>query len=270
MNSILNIKSKGNLYNDNSFLGRIKDRFKITYEGEFLIRDLNLSIINMKIPSNIYPKSYDNNIKIAKKIARNNTLGVSPDIWRMMDYYRFNEYQKKLFAFSVVQSIKVFFRLNSMNISTSCVAIIDAVDDINKYIIEELCKVCSNVVLYSQNIKKLINKREYLIYNYGVTPIITRDYDYLIKNSDFIISSRDIDPNNNKCNIWYINNRYIPNNKHNLDINDLVFKVPWKDMNLKYNVQILGAILNCIGGKDIEQDLKTYDIQIERYEFVNN
>lgn len=267
MNSILNLKSYEELYKDSSFIGKFKDRFKITYRCENFIKDINLSVVNIDIPSNVNPKSYYNNIKIAQNIMGFNCEPLALDVWRILDYERFNDYQKKLFAFSVIKSIKLFLRLNFKNIRNSCVGVMDAGDYINKYIIEELCKFGNNVMLLSNNIDYLRKEREYLIAEYGVTPVITREYEYLLNNSDFIISSRNIDPENEKLNIWYIDNRYVPKNNHNLHVNNVIFQVPWDEKSLKYTPQLIGAILSYMGGKNVEEDLKSNDINIDSFGF---
>lgn len=267
MNKILSLKSHGELYRDNSFIGKVKDRFKITYQCQKFIKELNLSVINVDVPSNVYPESYDKNIKIAKNIVGLKYKLVAPNIWRILDYELFSDYQKRLFAFSVVKSVKLFLRLNLKNIRNSCIGVMDAGDHINKYIIEELCKFSSNVVLLSKNIEYLRKSREYLIAEYGVTPVITREYEYLLNTVDFIITSRNIDPKNERLNIWYIDDRYKPQNNHNLHVNNVIFTVPWEEQSLKYTPQLVGSILSYMGGKRVDEDLRSNDIHINVFGF---
>ncbi|WP_102399476.1 hypothetical protein [Haloimpatiens massiliensis] len=267
MNNILSLKSYQELYRDNSFIGKVKDRFKITYEYQKFIKELNLSVININIPSNVHPESYNKNIKRAENIGGLKYKSLAPDVWRILDYKWFNDYQKRLFAFSVVKSVKLFLRLNFKNIRSSCIGVIDAGDYINKYIIEELCKFSNNVVLVSKNIEYLGKVREYLIARYGVTPVITREYEYLLNDVDFIITSINIDPKNEKLNIWYIDDRYMPQNSHNLHVNNVTFTVPWEEQSLKYTPQLVGAILSHIAGREIEADLKSNDIYINEFGF---
>ncbi|WP_392486007.1 hypothetical protein ACER0A_013240 [Haloimpatiens sp. FM7315] len=267
MNTILNIMPRTPLYNNSGMLWRFKDRMKIANNGNKIIKELNLSVYRVNIPCNVYTKAYNRNIETAKYVSGVKNSPLALNIWRMLDYTKFSEYQKKFFAFSVVKSIKLFLALRGKNISNSCIAIYDAKDKINYYIIEELSKVAKYIVLVSFDIYTVKKIREKIIINYGVTPIITREYDFAINKADFIITSKDIDPQNNKKNIWYVNDRYIPKNRHNMDVNKVLYKVPWNMEGLETNIQNLSAILNIIGSSEVERDLKANDIYIDDFGF---
>ncbi|MFD3155562.1 hypothetical protein ACFIJ5_01610 [Haloimpatiens sp. FM7330] len=268
MNNIINLSSDNVIYKDSSLFGRIKDRLKVKYEGEYFIKDINISIKKVRIPANVDIKSYYRNVNIAKRFGNSSEVEMSPNIWSIIDYDIFNEYQKKLFAYSIVRSIKLSLRVRNKNINNSCILIYDAKDKINRYIIYELAKVARYIILLSDNLKLLKNIREYVMANYGVTPIITRDNVYALKEAEFIITSKNIEPKY-KSSIWYLNNKFIPKNTQNLQINNVIYKTPWEIEGVEKNIQLIGAILSQIGhNKRVEEDLKCNGIYIEKFNFI--
>lgn len=267
LKSILNMFSNTSLYDKFGIFTRIKDRFKITFLNEQYVKDINLSICDIQMPSNINKKAYNNNIKLAlKSFGNKEGYYISPDIYRMYDYHLYNTYQKKLFAFSVVESIRSYLRISNKNISNSCIVIYDAEDKINEYIIDEISKYARYIVLLSKNLSFLNKKREYLMHTYGVTPIITREYNYAFSHSDFIITSRNIELSYNNP-VWYIDNSYFPQNRNKVIINDVLYKVPWNINNYNLNTQLVASILSHIGSGNMYKDLKYNGIYMDKFIF---
>lgn len=258
-----------NSYEDNTLIGRIKDRFKISFLGKSFIEELGLSIWKMKVPPNFHEKAYYTNIEIARKRVKNKDIGFALKTYRQLDYNFFNNFQKELMAFSVTRSSKLILRTRHKSIRDSCIVIYDAADDINLHIICYMAKEAKYIVLLSKNITKTNSISDYIIANYGVTPISTSDIEYALKSADFIVTSRGIDLNSRAA-IWYLNNKYIPIRNDNTIINDVTYNVPWMLEKIDMSPELLGSILCQMEEMDVEKSLKYNGIFLDEIKFNDN
>jgi len=256
-------------YEDATLIGRIKDRFKISFLGESFIKELNLGIFKVKLPPNFNKKSYYTNLGIAKRKVKNKNTELAIKTYRQFDYDLFNNFQKELMAFSVTMSSKLMLRTTHKSIRDSCIVIYDGADDINFHIICCMAKEAKYVVLLSKNIEKTTRISEYVIANYGITPIITSDIEYALKTADFIVTSRTIDLNSRAA-IWYLNNKYIPIRENNTIINDVTYNVPWTLDGIDMSPELLGSILCQMGEMDVEKSLKYNGIFLDDIKFNDN
>lgn len=252
-------------YDNNTFFGRIVDRFKISYQGESFVKELNLKISNINLPPNINKQSYYKNLLAAKKKVKGKDIYLAPKIYRELDYNFLNDFQRELIAFGIVTSSKLILRKIHKSIRDSCIVIYDAVDTINFDIICFIAKEAKYVVLLSRHVDKLMYMAEYITANFGITPIVTSDFKYAIKNADFIISSKDIDLETG-ANIWYLNNMYIPLKKDNIIINDITYKVPW-ELDEDVSPELLGAILCQMEEGNIEEALRHNGVFLDKIKF---
>lgn len=265
MNPVLYVKS--NLkepYEEDSLLVRIKDRFSISLRGESFVKELGLNIASVKLPPNFNKKSYLQNMEIAKKYLKGKDMSLAPKTFRNFDYELLNSFQKNLFAYGVIQSVQLMLRMRKKSIKNSCIVIYDAAHNINSGIIFELAKRCKYCVLLSRDLKKISEISDYVIANYGISPIVTNDFQYALNKGDFIISSENIE-NKDKF-IWYINNMYIPKNI-NTAINDVTYSVPWQMEDTEITSELLGAILSQMEEKDVESSLKYNGIYLDKIKF---
>lgn len=266
MNPIIYVNSDlKNAYDKKSIITNIRDRFRINLERKINIKELDINISRIKLPPNLNKDSYLKNIGVAKRYAKSSKFELAPKTYRYFDYYFYNEFQKRLFAYSVVNSIRLILRVSNKSIRNSCIVIYDAIDNINSYIINELAKECKYFILLSENINKVKLLRDSIISNYGISPVITNDSVYAINKSNFVITSRNIDVPKDK-NVWYLNNIYVPEEKNSIIVNDVTYCVPWnteEDMTM----ELLGAILNQMTEKDVETSLKYNGIYIDKIKF---
>lgn len=251
-------------YQDYSFLGKIKDRVRINVEGESFIEELKLKVARIKLPPNFNEKAYERNISVTQKYFRKKSSVIAPKTFRYLDYNLLNDFQKRLFAYGIINSIKLILRTSQKSIKSSCIVIFDAEDDINHSIICELAKECGYFILLSGNLSKTSNLSDYIMANFGVSPIVTSDYNYAMSKADFVISSRNIDVIKP---IWYINNFYLPNTSDAIVVNDISFAVPWKTDGLEFSFELLGAVLSQMEEKDIEKALKYNGVYLDRIKF---
>lgn len=265
MNPILYVSTDiKKAYYDESFLGKIRDRLCINLQGESFIRELNLKIARIKLPPNFNPKAYNTNMNLTRRFAKKKIPMLAPKTYRYFDYNLLNDFQKNLFAYGVVNSIKLLLRVRSKSIKSSCIAVYDAADFINERIIFELAKECRYIILVSKSIDKIMSLQDYVTANYGVAPIVTKDYSYAMSKADFIISSKGINVNNL---VWYINNLFVPKDDDNLKVNDISFSVPWEVSSLEFGFELLGAVLSQMQEKDVEASLKYNGIYLDKIKF---
>lgn len=251
-------------YEDDSFLGKIKDRLRINMEGESFIEEFNLKIARIKLPPNFNQRSYEKNMAVTQRFMKKISPIIAPKTFRYLDYNLLNEFQKRLFAYGIVNSIKLLLRIGQKSIRSSCIVIFDAADDVNYNAICELAKECKYLILLSNNLKKASNFSDYIIASYGVSPIVTSNYEYAMSKADFIISSKNIDINKP---VWYINNFYVPQSTLGLAVNDISFAVPWKADGLEFSFELLGAVLCQMQEKDVEASLKYNGIYLDKIKF---
>lgn len=253
-------------YEDSSLLGRIKDRFKIYYHKKSFIKELNLSIVSVKFPPNFSEKAYYGNLSIVKKPFKSKDFQLAPKTYRKLDYGLFNTFQKELMAYGIVRSIKLILRTRHKTIRDSCIVIYDAADDMNFNVICSLAKEAKYIILLSKNILKTNVIGEYIIANYGITPVITSDMQYSFNNADFIINSEEIEVNGTAA-VWYINNRINPINNSRTIINDVTYSVPWALDEYTMSTELLGSILCQMEEKDIEKSLQYNGIFLDKIKF---
>lgn len=269
MKSILYVDSHmARFYDDDSFWGKIKDRFKIRISEEFFIKELKLKIKSVRFPPNINISSYNSNILRAKKICKIKDAELAPKVYRYLDYTLYNKFQKKLMAFGIVESSKIILRNKKKSIRCSCIVFYDAADPILFDTICYLSKEAKYVIFISKNITKVNNISKYIIANYGITPIITSDIKFSLKSADFIITSRRINICNNKY-VWYIDNSYIPQGNDNV-VNDISYKVPWEFKCGEASFELLGSILSQMDEQDVKKSLDYNGIFLDKIKFNKN
>lgn len=251
-------------YEDDSFIGRIKDRLQIRMAGESFIDELNLTIARVKLPPNFTQRAYETNMAVTQKFMKKRNAAIAPKTARYFDFMFLNDFQKKLFAYGVINSIKLLLRIKQKSIKAACIVLYDAGDDILRYISYELAKECRYCILVSKDLKKASDLSDYIVANYGVSPIVTQDYDYALSKADFIISSRNVEAKNS---IWYVNNLFLPGGDTTSAVNDISFAVPWKADGIEFSYEILGAILSQMQEKDIEASLKYNGIYLDKIMF---
>jgi hypothetical protein len=118
-------------YEDDSFLGKVRDRLRINVEGESFIEELNLKIARIKLPPNFNQKAYEKNMAVTQRFMKKKNAVIAPKTFRYLDYNLLNEFQKRLFAYGIVNSIKLLLRIGQKSIKSSCIVIFDAADDVN-------------------------------------------------------------------------------------------------------------------------------------------
>ncbi|OFI06557.1 hypothetical protein CLOACE_08920 [Clostridium acetireducens DSM 10703] len=256
------------IYKSNNIFTKIKDRFSINLEEEIFIEKFNLNIFNICIPQNINKQSYLRNISIAKNFVKNKKAILAPKIYRKFDYNLFNDFQKRLFAFSVVKSLQLILRLKNKSIRNSYITVYDSSDNVNKCIIQELCKHCKCIILLSKKLNNMFQLREDIIKKYGVACIITSNKEYAFNNCDFIIASRDVSFLYKDIPIWHINNLHISNNFNRIYIDDVTYS--WNIDNNIFSIELLGAILSQFNNNEnIENCLKENKICLNEIKFNN-
>ncbi|GAA0745223.1 hypothetical protein [Clostridium oceanicum] len=251
-------------YSKDSFISKIKDRYSIIFQKENRISDLDLDIIKIKFPCNYNKKSYYNNLNKALKISKSKECIVAPNTIRLLDYRVLNSFQKNLFSYSVVESIKTILTLNKRNIKNSYIVIYDAADVINFKIIEFLSTKIKYMILVSENMKKLVSISEYIIANYGITPIITKNLENALNKADFFIYSGN-EKIYKEVPIWYINNMNL--NNLSMQVNSVTYKVPWDVYDIDFTPELLGGILCQMEEKDIEKSLIYNGISIDKIKY---
>ena len=269
MNSVVYVNcSNDEPYDNDRYICRLKDRVKIKLEGENFIRELGINVAKVKFPPNFNKQAYMNNLEICKKYGDKGRISLAPKTFRKMDYYIMTDYQKSLFAYSVVKSIQLILRLRKKSIKNSCIAVYDASEYINEEILYELSKECKYIVLLSRDVLKTRSIGDYITANYGVAPVITNDIEYVFKSADFIITSKRLDKEISKP-LWCIDNKYVPSSSKSVIINDVSYDVPWDIGDLNMSIELLGAILGIMEEKDIEKSLKYNGIMLDKIMFNN-
>jgi hypothetical protein len=271
MQQIINVSSDiSKAYMNNGFWGSVTDRFKISLEDISFIRELGLNVANVRLPPNFHKEAYLKNIRIARNIVKNSGNSyIAPRTFRRLDYCIFTDFQKKLMAYSVVKSIQLLLRITHLSIKNSCIVLYDAADGMNIYIINELAKYCTYMVFLSNDIKSTSNLRDYVIANYGVSPLLTNDMEYALNNADFIILS-DVAIINNSIPTWYLNNTCMPKDKNKTVVNDVTYSIPWKFEYNDMNLELLGAILGQMEERDVDKALSYNGIYLNNIKFNKN
>jgi hypothetical protein len=129
-----------------------------------------------------------------------------------------------------------------------------------------LAKEAKYLILLSKNVPKINTISEYIIANYGITPIITNDMEYAFSGADFIINSRDKELVGAKG-VWYLNNGVRTISSSKIAVNDVSYKVPWKLEEDNMSAELLGSILCQMEEKDIEKALRYNGIFLDKIKF---
>lgn len=270
MKSLLSIRLKGNdTYCKFSRLGRIIDGFKTKCTSQELIKEVGAKIKYIDIPTNVNYKAYKYNIiRSSKRYSLKNRYEEENSILcpcgvRLYDYQFLSDFQKRMMAFSIIDSIRIVLLKSEKSLKKANILVDDGGKDENKFIIEELAKEARNIVVLTNDIKKTQKLRESIIYNYGATlEILNREED--VGELDFIISSEEKLYNCRR--VWYLNNLYSPN-KEGVFINKVAFKTPWESKIKLFPPELLGGILREEKKIDIKDLIRKNDIILEEISF---
>ncbi|HEY8888706.1 MAG TPA: hypothetical protein VIM70_00375 [Clostridium sp.] len=257
-----------NLYNEFGFLSKIKDRLKIKLIKNEYIKELDIKVTNVWLPPNFNKKAYLNNLAYAKKICKCNEVQLSLKTLRTMDYNFFNDFQKRFLAFSVIKSIQLLLRMRNKSLKNCCIVVYDACDMINYNIVVELAKQSKYIVFLSSDLVKARKLADYIIANFGVSPIVTDDELYATKVADFIISSKDYEFSYGKL-VWYVDNSISMAN-NSVAVNDVSYNVSWNTLSVDFSTELIGSILCQMQENDIEKALKYNGIYLKEIKFNNN
>ena len=256
-----------NRYSKYNFITKIKDKVSIKRIGISVIKELGLTITKVKLPPNFNQLAYMKNIERARGFAKGKKTYISPKTLRLYDFNVLNSFQRDLVALSIVNSIQLILRLHKKSIKNSCIVVYDANDQIYAPLLNELCKRAKYVILLSDKIEKLNIINDYILANYGITPVVTNDSKYAFKSADFIITNKGIETPL-EVPIWYLDNCLIPYTKKGIAINDVDFIVPWENKDfLTMPPELVGAILSQMEERDVEKALKYNDIQLSNIKF---
>lgn len=257
-----------NAYNQFGFLSKIKDKRKIKLISSEYIKELDIKVTTVKLPPNFNKEAYISNLTYAKKICKCKQAQLSLKTLRTVDYNYFNLFQKRFFAFSVVKSIQLMLRSRNKSLKNCCIVVYDACEMINYNIIMELAKQSKYIVFLSKDLPKARKLSDYIIANFGVSPIVTDDELYAIKIADFIISTKDYEYSSGKL-VWLLDNS-MSIVENNIAVNDISYKVPWKTNKDSSTMELIGAILCQMQETDIEKTLKYNGIFLKEIKFNNN
>jgi len=265
LNSIVSVNVKpGELYDKYSRFQSLRDMLKIECSSSLFLKDLNLKIYNTFIPPNINDIAFNKNIKKAMKKPKED-VSLAPKTFRRLDLNYYSSFQRELFYYSIVNSIKLILRKRKKSIQTSPILIYDAADPINKGIITTLAMDCQYIILLSEDIRRTRALQEYIIGNFGVTPIVTNDLNFAFEEADFIISSRDIILKEDKF-IWVLDKSFNKASK-GIYVNDVMYSVPWQleeeESRSRFSLELLGAILGQMEEKSISSSLKKNEIFLD-------
>lgn len=271
MIDILNIgiQKKGTPYDKLTLLSKITDKMKCGIDKKIYVKEIDLNIYCGMLPQNKHQVSYCNNIKNVTSKMKSHNFIISPKGIRDYDYHFTNSFQKELFSYSVVKSIKLILRKTNKSLKNSTILIDEASDPKVSGILKEISKSCRHIILLSSNIKETLKIQQNIISNFGVSPEVTCDEQYALKLCDFIISTKD--KSYEYCdNIWYINNQYLPLNLKGAVINDISFKTQWHELSNDVSPELIGAILSQMPGRDVESALRYNGVFIHKIKFNEN
>lgn len=255
-------------YNEFGFLSKIKDKRRIKVVSHEYIKELDVNVTEVMLPPNFNREAYLHNLTYAKKISKYKEAQLSPKTLRTVDYSYFNGFQKQLLAYSVIKSIQLMLRMRNKSLKNCCTVVYDAIKVINYDIIVELAKQSKYIVFLSSDLRKARSLADYIIANFGVSPIVTNDKAYAFKMADFIISSNDYEFGSEKL-VWLLDNS--KNVARNIiAVNDVSYGVPWSTFKVNFSMELLGAILCQMQEKDIEKALKYNGIYLKEIKFNNN
>jgi len=257
-----------NAYNKFGFLSKIKDKRRIKLISSEHIKELDIKVTSVRLPPNFNKDAYLSNLTYAKKICKCKEVQLSLKTLRTVDYNYFNSFQKRFLAFSVIKSIQLLLRMRNKSLKNCCIVVYDAIEMINYNIIMELAKQSKYIIFLSGDLVKARKLADYIIANFGVSPIVTNDELYAIKIADFIISSENYEFSSDKL-VWLLDNS-INQAKNNIAVNDVNYNVPWSTLEGSFSMELIGAILCQMQENDIEKALKYNGIYLKEIKFNNN
>lgn len=253
-------------YDSNHWVTRIRDSFKTNIIRKYYVKDLNLKISTISLPPNYNSEVYRNNLLSAVKKVGKQNIYISPRTFRLYDFKIYNKFQKRLFGYGVIRSIQLLLRVNNKDIRNSCIVVYDAAEDINYPIICEVARKAKYLVLLSTNILKITKLSEYIVANYGITPVVTTDIDFAVKDADFIISSKNFIPARNVF-MWYLDNSFFPNGKVINAVNNVDYRTSWGEELEIVSSELLGAIMSQLSNDEIEKALNANGVYLENIKF---
>lgn len=265
----ISIQKRGTPYEKSTLFSKITDKMKCSIDNKIYVKEIDLNIHCGRLPQNKHHVSYVNNIKNVTNKMKSNDFIISPKGIREYDYYFTNDFQKELFSYSVVKSIKLILRKTNKSLKNSTILIDEASDPKVYGILKEVSKSCRHIILLSKNTKETLKIQQNIISNFGVSPEVTSDEKYALKLCDFIISTKE--KSYEYCdNIWYINNRDLPFKSKGTVINDISFKTQWNELSSDVSPELIGAILSQMQGKDVESALRYNGVFIHKIKFNEN
>ena len=256
MKPILQIEQpyKYKIYERYDIISRVKDRLSIRLTDEKYIKDLNLSVKKVSFPMNLNIKSYIKNIEAAKRFLNDKNGYIAPRVWRKIDYNFYSKFQKDLLAYSITISIQTILRLKNKSIRNSCIIIYDPVDPQIYESVMMISRFAKYIVFLTEDVAKATRISDYVMANYGVSPIVTRDKNYAFKIGDFVITSKAESIPIDKP-IWILDNLFDDRDNNQGYINDVAYSVPWFGEE-SVSLELLGAVLSQMEEKDVEKSLK--------------
>lgn len=257
-----------NFYNEFGFLSRIKDKRRIKLISREHIKELDIEVTDVRLPPNFNRKAYLHNLTYAKKICKCKEAQLSLKTLRTVDYNYFNEFQRRLLAYSVIKSIQLLLRMRNKSLKNCCIVVSDAIKTINYDIVVELAKQSKYIVFLSSDLRKARRLADYIIANFGVSPIVTNDELYALKIADFIISSSDYEFSSEKL-VWLLDNSKNVG-RNIIAVNDVSYDVPWSTVKDHFSIELLGGVLCQMQEMDIEKALKYNGINLKEIKFNNN
>jgi len=257
-----------NCYNEFGFLSKIKDKRRINLISNEHIKELDVKVTEVSLPPNFNKEAYLYNVSYAKKMCKCKEVQLSLKTLRTVDYNYFNGFQRRFLAYSVIKSIKLLLRMRNKSLKNCCIVVNDATKLINYDIIAELAKQSKYIVLLSSDLRKARRLADYVVANFGVSPIVTNDEVYAFKIADFIISSNDYEFSFGKL-VWLLDNsKNIAGNI--IAVNDVSYDVPWRSFKERFSMELVGSILCQMQEMDIEKALKYNGIYLKEIKFNNN
>lgn len=271
MKDILYVTSQlSGWYEKDGILNRIKDNLNVKLRWKREIKELGITLINSEIPPNLNKRAYNININKAKGKFRAKDMLLSPNVYRPYDYYLYNSFQKRLFSYSVVRSLELLLKSKGKNSKNASILIYDAKDHISADIALEAAKAFKCIILLSEDYSKIRKLSDYIGANVGTIPIITRDFNYALREADCIILSSKLEICETKRSsiVWHIDNSE-EENSLGIHINSVSYVFPLKET-LELGSETVGAILCQMGQRDVERSLKDNGIFLEKIKFNGN
>ena len=251
--------SKKHIYNKCNFFTKIIDAFKTRYLRDIKIKELDILIKRVEIPSNLNDVAYEKNLSriLSKFDGKYNELSLNGKNLYSINYI--SKFQRQFISYSVVQSIKVV--LMNLNKSIKNSNILVDIDDekILISILEELAIESRNVILLNNSVNKIEKIRETIMSKYGLSiEVILHECNVL--NIDFVVTSKNKEYRCN--NVWHINN-YPKKANNYIDINNVLYKVPWEIPLKEMPPQLIASIIRKQKNESIPEILKNNDIILE-------